>query len=135
MDERSGTELTIHTQEAVALTQNGGLDKVIKPLTKEIHLFDTYVAGVSFLKDKTVLQEISSGDRLTLRREDNKFDDKAILVLTADGKKVGYVPEKDNIIFSRLMDAGKLIVAYITDIKIRSIDYQQISIGIYLVDF
>ena len=108
---------------------------MIKPLTKEIHLFDTYVAGVSFLKDKTVLQEISSGDRLTLRREDNKFDDKAILVLTADGKKVGYVPEKDNIIFSRLMDAGKLIVAYITDIKIRSIDYQQISIGIYLVDF
>ena len=122
MDERSGTELTIHTQEAVALTQNGGLDKMIKPLTKEIHLFDTYVAGVSFLKDKTVLQEIKSGDRLTLRREDNKFDDKAILILTADAKKVGYVPEKDNIIFSRLMDAGKLLVAYITDIKTRSID-------------
>ena len=38
MDERTGTELTIHQQEAVALTQNGGLDSVIKPLTKEIHL-------------------------------------------------------------------------------------------------
>jgi hypothetical protein len=31
-------------------------DKVIKPLTKEIHLFDTYVAGVSYLKDKTQRQ-------------------------------------------------------------------------------
>mgnify|MGYP002864397355 CR=1 FL=1 len=133
MDER--TELVIHKQEVVALTQEGGLDKVIKPLTKEIHLFDTYVAGVSYLTDKSVLQEIKAGDRLTLQREDNKFDDKAILILTSDGKKVGYVPEKDNIIFSRLMDAGKLLVAYIRDIQKRSIDYQQISIGIYLVDF
>ncbi len=133
MDKR--TELTIHKTEAIALTQNGGLDKVLKPLIKEIHLFDTYVAGVSYLKDKTVLEDIKIKDRLTLQREDNKFDDKAILVLTADGKKLGYVPEKDNIIFSRLMDAGKMLVAYITDIKKRSIDYQQISIGIYLVDF
>lgn len=133
MDER--TELTIHKSEAVALTQNGGLDTVLKPLIKEIHLFDTYVAGVSYLKDKTVLENIKIKDRLTLQREDNKFDDKAILILTSDGKKLGYVPEKDNIIFSRLMDAGKMLVAYITDIKKRSIDYQQISIGIYLVDF
>ena len=133
MDERTG--LTIHKTDAVALTQNGGLDKVIKPLIKEIHLFDTYIAGVSYLKDKTVLQEIKIKDRLTLQREDNKFDDKAILILTSDGKKLGYVPEKDNIIFSRLMDAGKLLVAYITEIKKKSIDYQQISIGIYLADF
>ena len=133
MDERTG--LTIHKTDAVALTQNGGLDKVIKPLIKEIHLFDTYIAGVSYLKDKTVLQEIKIKDRLTLQREDNKFDDKAILILTSNGKKLGYVPEKDNIIFSRLMDAGKLLVAYITEIKKKSIDYQQISIGIYLADF
>ena len=133
MDDRG--ELIIHQQDAVALTQHGGLESVIKPLTKEIHLFDTYVAGVSYLTDKTVLQEIKIGDRLTLQREDNKFDDKAILILTSDGKKLGYVPEKDNIIFSRLMDAGKLLVAYIREIQKRSIDYQQISIGIYLVDF
>ena len=81
------------------------------------------------------MQEIKKGDRLTLRREDNKFDSKAILILTNTGKKVGYVPERDNVVFSRLMDAGKLLVAYITEIKKRSIDYHQISIGIYLVDF
>lgn len=128
-------ELMIPEEDVVALTQNGGLSQVIKPLMNEIHLFDTYVAGVSYLKDKTVLENIKTKDRLTLQREENKFDDKAILVLTADGKKLGYVPEKDNIIFSRLMDAGKMLVAYITEIKKRSIDYQQISIGIYLVDF
>ena len=135
MDERIGTELTIHQQETVALTQNGGLDSIIKPLTKEIHLFDTYVAGVSLLTDKSVLSDVNPGDRLTLRRENSKFDDNAILILTNDGKKIGYIPEKDNVIFSRLMDAGKMLVAYIREIQKRSIDYQQISIGIYLVDF
>lgn len=133
MDELN--KITIQLQELTALTQNGGLDSVLKPLTKEIYLFDTYVAGVSYLNDKSVLQEIKKGDRLTLRREDNKFDSKAILILTNTGKKVGYVPERDNVVFSRLMDAGKLLVAYITEIKKRSIDYHQISIGIYLVDF
>ena len=108
---------------------------MLKPLTKEIHLFDTYVTGTSYLKDPAVLQDVHIGDRLTLRREESKFDDKAIMVLTSDGVKIGYVPEKDNAIFSRLMDAGKLLVTYITGMQKRSVDYQQISIGLYLVDF
>ena len=64
MDEQIGTELTIHQQETVVLTQNGGLDSIIKPLTKEIHLFDSYVAGVSLLTDKSVLSDVKPGDRL-----------------------------------------------------------------------
>ena len=101
----------------------------------EIHLFDTYVAGTTHLKDKTVLDEIEVGQKLKLKREINKFDEKAIMLITEDGKKVGCVPEKDNVIFSRLMDAGKLLSAKITDIKERKGDFMQISIGIYLVDF
>ena len=128
-------ELTIRKDEVVALTEGGGLSEVIKPLSREIYLFDTYVAGVSHLQDKSVLDEIKVTDQLILRREDNKFDDKAIMLMTKGGKKLGYVPEKDNVIFSRLMDAGKLLTAYIRLIKVRSIDYQQISIAIYLVDF
>lgn len=128
-------ELTIRKDEVVALTEGSGLSEVIKPLSREIYLFDTYVAGVSHLQDKSVLDEIKVNDQLILRREDNKFDDKAIMLMTKSGKKLGYVPEKDNVIFSRLMDAGKLLTAYIRLIKVRSIDYQQISIAIYLVDF
>lgn len=130
------TELTKYKQsEIIAITQNGGLDKVIKPLTKEILLFETYIAGTSHLDDKTVLKEIEVGDRLTLRREDNKFDKRAILVLTSDGKKLGYVPRKYNIVFSRLMDAGKLLVAYITEIDEINPNYAEIEIEIHLVDF
>lgn len=128
-------ELAIRNDHVVALTQENGLSELIKPLIKEIHLFDTYIAGVSHLQDKTILSEIKKGDKLTLCRENNKFDDKAIMILSHKNKKLGYVPEKDNIVFSRLMDAGKCLAAYITDIKDRSEHYKQISISIFLVDF
>lgn len=110
------------------------IGEIIKPLTREIHLFDTFVAGTSHLTDKNVLEKIREGDKLALRREENKFDKNAILILTESGGKVGYVPEKDNIVFSRLMDAGKLLIARIAKITPRT-GYTQIAIGIYLVDF
>ena len=128
-------ELMIKNDDLAVLTGSKGIGDVLKPLIKEIHLFDTYVAGTAHLKDKTVLDEIEVGHKLTLKREINKFDEKAIMLISEDGKKVGYVPEKDNIIFSRLMDAGKLLSAKITDIKECKGDFRQISIGIYLVDF
>lgn len=127
-------EIVVKKDGLVSVIGNKGLDTVIKPLSQEIHLFDSYVAGTTYLNDKTVLEEIKVGDTLTLQREDNKFDSNAIMVLNSDKKKLGYVPEKDNVIFARLMDAGKLLVAKITKISQKG-TYTQISIGIYLVDF
>jgi len=92
------------------------------------------VAGTTHLADTSVLDEIKVGDSLTLMREDNKFDSNAIIIFTDDKKKVGYVPEKDNVVFARLMDAGKLLKAKITRIEKKG-SFTQISIGIYLVDF
>ena len=112
-----------------------GLGDLIKPLTREIHLFDSFIAGTSYLKDPDVLKKAAVGDTLTLRRESgNRFDSNAILILNADGEKYGYVPEKDNQIFARLMDAGKLLVAKIKNIQPKG-SFTMISIGIYLVDF
>ena len=126
-------ELTEHQQGLVSLVQGHELGDIIKPLIKEIHLFDSYVAGTTHLSDKTVLEQIKEGDMLSLQREDNKFDSNAILILNEDGKKLGYVPEKDNIIFARLMDAGKLLKAKISKITQKG-SFTQISVGIYLVD-
>ena len=125
-------ELSIKQDGIVSLTENHDLGSLIKPLTKEIHLFDSFVAGTTHLSDKSVLDEIGIGDKLTLKREDNKFDSNAILILTESKKKLGYVP--DNVIFARLMDAGKLLIARIAKIEKRG-SFTQISIGIYLIDF
>ena len=122
------------TKSLIADAGAGGLGEVLKPLNREIYLFDTYIAGTTYLKDKSVLDTIESGDRLILKREDNRYDGNAILVLNSEGKKLGYVPERDNIVFARLMDAGKLLGA-----KIKKVDdkgsFKKVKIEIYLIDF
>ena len=127
-------ELTLNQGGVVALQAEKGLADMIKPLQREIHLFDTYIAGTTYLKDESVLENIAAGDRLTLQREDNKFDEKAILILNEKKQKLGYVPERDNIVFSRLMDAGKLLTAKVLN-KEQKGTFTQIRISIFLVDF
>lgn len=127
-------ELTKKEQTLVSVVDGHELGDMIKPLIKEIHLFDSYIAGTTHLQDNTVLDLIQVGDILNLQREDNRFDSNAILILYKDGRKLGYVPEKDNLIFARLMDAGKLLKAKITKI-VQKGSFKQISVGIYLVDF
>ena len=122
------------TGDLVSVIEQHDIGDLLKPLIKEIHLFDTFVAGTTHLGDPSVLEEIRIDDRLSLMREDNKFDSNAILILTADKKKLGYIPEKDNIIFARLMDAGKMLAVRIKGIEKKG-SFTRIAIGIYLVDF
>ena len=128
-------ELTTNrTGELVLAMEQHAIGDLLQPLIREIHLFDSFVAGTTHLSDPSVLEEIKVGDQLSLLRENNKFDSNAILILTADKKKLGYVPEKDNIIFARLLDAGKMMAAKIKGIEKKG-SFTKIAIGIYLVDF
>ena len=128
-------ELTSNlTGELVLAMEHHEIGELLQPLIREIHLFDSFVAGTTHLSDPSVLEEIIVGDQLSLLRENNKFDSNAILILTADKKKLGYVPEKDNIIFARLLDAGKMLAAKIKGIEKKG-SFTKIAIGIYLVDF
>ena len=127
-------ELTEKKENTVAVIEGHELGDIIKPLIKEIHLFDSYIAGTTHLEDQSVLEAIKVGDMLSLQREENKFDSNAILILYEGNRKLWYVPEKDNIIFARLMDAGKLLKAKISKIEQKG-SFKQISVGIYLVDF
>lgn len=120
--------------DIVALT-GGDLSKLIDPLTREIYLFDSYVAGTTHIEDRTVFDELGEKTKLTMQREKNKYDSNAIILSAPSGKKVGYVPEQDNPIFARLMDAGKVLIAYTKEIKKVSEKYIKINIGIYLLDF
>ena len=128
------TGLIEKTGSLIAGAGKSGLSEVLKPLNREIHLFDTYIAGTTHLKDASVLEGIKEGDRLLLRREDNRFDDNAILVLNEERKKLGYVPEKDNIVFARLMDAGKLLSGKIKRVENKG-SFKMVRIEIYLIDF
>lgn len=129
------TDFIVQKQSGlVQVLSQDDMTRVLKPLTKEIYLFDTYIAGTSHIDDQSIFKTLKSGDTLILRREDNKFDDKAILVLNEQKTKLGYIPEKDNLIFARLMDAGKMLTARVEGIQ-EHIGFIQINIQIYLVDF
>ena len=129
-------ELDKISKNVLSLTSSEhAIEDLIKPLSREIHLFDSFVAGTSFVKDETVFDEIRTGDKLVLQREsENRFDDNAIVILDAKQRKLGYIPEKDNVIFARLMDAGKYLIAIIDEIEKKG-SFRKIKIGIYLVDF
>ena len=130
----SKNELTTSDKQSLATLNETQLSDIIKPLSNEIHLFDSFVAGTLQLEDKSVLKGLKIGDKLILQREDSKFDENTINIFTEDKKNIGYVPEKDNVIFARLMDAGKLLNAKIKNIETKG-SFMTISIGIYLIDY
>lgn len=128
-------ELTKADQNLVSIIQESGITNLIKPLIREIYLFDTYVAGTSFIENRDLFKDLKENNHLILKREtDNKFDSQAILILTQANQKIGYIPRKDNLIFSRLLDAGKLLSASIKEINLKG-DFYSIKINIFLVDF
>ena len=79
-------ELTIKNKELIEAIENKNIADIIKPLVNEIHLFDTFIAGTTHLKEPEVLEKVNEGDKLSLVREDNKFDAKAILIQNAEGR-------------------------------------------------
>ena len=127
-------EITTFKENQISVLETHDLGDIIKPLVKDIHLMDTYIAGTTHLKDESVLDTVSVGDELILQREDNKFDENAILVLNAKKEKLGYIPEKDNPVFARLMDAGKLIKARVNDID-NVATFKKLRIAVVMVDF
>ena len=128
-------EVINSNNDLVSIIETGGITDLIKPLVREIYLFDTYIAGTTFIEDKELFKLLKENDRLILKREEsNKFDNKAILIFNQKQEKLGYIPRKDNAIFSRLLDAGKLLSASVKEINLKG-DFYTIKINIYLVDF
>ena len=110
-----------------------GESLIPKPFERDIFLLDTYVAGTTHIEGIDELEPyLKNGDRLNLFREpDNPYDEFAILIKTMDGVKIGYIPKKDNIIFARLMDAGKLLFGKIME-KEKKGNWLRIKIQVFM---
>lgn len=111
----------------------GNLD-LVKPFERDIFLFETHVAGTTHVEGILDLEPyLKIDERLEFYREpDNYYDEKAIVIKTINGVKIGYIPKADNIIFSRLMDAGKLLFGKIKEKEIVNDNWLKITINIYL---
>ena len=109
-----------------------GLD-LPKPFERDIYLFDTYVAGTTHIEGiEKIGESLKDDDRLVFYREpENEHDPQAIRIETLEKEKIGYVPRQDNVIFSRLMDAGKVLFAKVVEKEMRG-KWLKIKIKIYL---
>lgn len=99
----------------------------------EIFLFDTHIAGTTYIEDIDKLaKNLKIGDRLEFEREeDNYYDLQAIKIINKEGKKLGYIPQRDNVIFARLIDHGKILFARVRKIELKGRWYK-IDIAIFL---
>lgn len=104
-----------------------------KPYERDIFLFDTYVAGTNHIENiEAIGLSLHNEDKLIFYREpDNPYDPQAIRIETINEEKIGYVPQQDNLIFSRLMDAGKLLFGKVKEKEQRG-NWLRIKIKIYL---
>ena len=113
----------------------GGNLGIPKPFERDIFLFETYIAGTSHVEGIKELEKFMNiDDRLNFYREpDNSYDEKAIVIKNSEGVIVGYVPKVDNVIFARLMDAGKLIFGRIASKELKG-NWVKIGIKVFLND-
>ncbi len=104
-----------------------------KPFEQEIFLFDTFIAGTSHIEGMKELSEhLAEGEILDFFREiDNEYDEMAIVIKTTSGVKIGYIPKADNVIFARLMDAGKFLYGRIAEKSLKG-EWVKIKIKIFL---
>ena len=126
----------VNRQELSSIRISQGHDvSVPKPFQKDILLFETHVAGTSHIEGIEDLEPfIQVGDRLDFFREvTNSYDQNAIEIRNTDGVKIGFVPQKDNIVFSRLMDAGKMLYGTVESKEMVG-NWLKIQIAIYLQD-
>lgn len=104
-----------------------------KPYERDIYLFDTFVAGTTHVESiEEIGENLAEDDKLVFYREpENRYDPQAIRIETVRKEKIGYVPREDNVVFSRLMDAGKVLFAKVISKEMRG-NWLRIKIKIYL---
>ena len=105
-----------------------------KPFVQEVELLNCNIAGTTFLDLEDIEPKLKKHQLLVLKREPkNEYDGNAILILTEDGQKLGYVPQEKNEVLSNLMDAGKLLFGKLNE-KNWMDNWLKLDVQVYLRD-
>lgn len=74
------------------------------------------VAGTQFIEDQSIFYKFEVNDMLTIRHEENKYDENAVAIYFKD-YKIGYVPRKQNADLAKILKTGweKIFIAYVSD--------------------
>ena len=111
------------TGNSLTMAMHSGLG-IASPFTREIFLKEQLpIVGMRYQGGSLdLLREIQPGSRITFMREpENHYDQKAIMALDGQGRKLGYISRYENEVLSALMDAGKTLYGIVSHIP-RSTD-------------
>lgn len=107
---------------AVTVMLTLALDAVAQmpEVTARILVQDSPLAGFQYYDGRDLWREMKPGDTLTLVREPGNPHDANAIRLEWKGRKLGYVPRRDNSALARQMDRGMTVEARIMALKARS---------------
>ena len=81
---------------------------------KTIHILDCLVAGTQYRDLADAAMGLHTNDILLLKREpDNEYDPMAVVVISAGGDVLGYLPREKNQIPSHMLDQSQVLFAKI----------------------
>ena len=90
------------------------------------------VAGFQFHEGERLWERLAVGDALALVREAaNRYDARAVR-LDWQGQKIGYIPAVDNAAVSQLLDRGRRLSAYITQLRMSGNPWRRVEVQVFL---
>jgi hypothetical protein len=111
-----------------------GQDTSLLPFARELVVLECHVAGTSYQDLKEVEPHLTAGCRFILLREaENEFDGFAVAIYTAEKIKLGYLPMNKNETVARLLDAGKMLFALLTEKEWQD-EWLKLSVKVYYID-
>ena len=116
MSDRKSNLPGISNSDLATLLQ--GSDEMPSPFSQEIYISRQSIVGMRFQGGAdTLVNDLKPGDRIMLLREpENEYDEQAVMAVDGKGRKLGYIPRRENLVMSALMDHGKVFYGVIPDV-------------------
>ncbi len=92
----------------------------VKVAPEALFLLECKIHGSHYYDCLSLIEanQLDVGELLILNREpNNEYDTNAIEILTQNGTKLGYVPQKNNLVLANVMDQHCLVSSRIASIK------------------
>ena len=103
-----------------------------KPEPPRLVLDRFWVAGFRYYEGLALMHALRCGDALTLKPEPtNPYDERAVEVLWR-GRKLGYVPRRQNAVICRLLGQGATLPAHIHSLQPEMEPWEMVEVEVCL---
>lgn len=113
----SATTVGIGQSAARVSSQSSMRPSAFSNPRRRVLIQQSAVAGFQFHEGEFVFARMKLGDRLNFRRDpNNRFDQRAVQVYWQD-TQLGFVPRRDNVAISQMLERGEPLTASITALR------------------